>query len=58
MATLGCGCAAPFVIGEQERDHWLAAMLIALDESGLDGYVYDRVWSYFEMAADAMRNSE
>lgn len=49
---------APFVIGEQERDHWLAAMLIALDESGLDGYVYDRVWSYFEMAADAMRNSE
>ena len=49
---------APFVIGEVERDHWLAAMRVALDESGLEGYVHDRVWSYFEMAADAMRNVE
>ena len=49
---------APFVIGEVERDHWLAAMRVALDESALEGYVRDRVWSYFEMAADAMRNVE
>jgi len=49
---------APFLIGPQERDHWLAAMLVALEESGLDGFVRDRMWNYFEMSAEAMRNVE
>lgn len=48
----------PFPIGERERDHWLAAMRVALDEQaeGLSPELRDRLWGYFTMAAEAMRN--
>ena len=54
---------APFAIGVTERDHWLAAMRVALDAAEVDGdplepFVKDRMWQYFEMSADAMRNTE
>ena len=47
---------APFVIGDAERDHWLAAMNHALDELQPASEVRARFDSYFAMAADAMRN--
>ena len=48
---------APFVIGLRERDHWLAAMKVAVDEADLDDEHRDRLWGYLEMAADSMVNS-
>lgn len=48
----------PFAIGERERDHWLAAMRVALDLEGghLSPELRDRLSGYFTMAAEAMRN--
>jgi hemoglobin len=47
---------APFVVGELERDHWLAAMANALDALGPEPELRARFDAYFAMAADAMRN--
>jgi hemoglobin len=48
----------PFAIGDVERDHWLAAMRAALDQvgDGLSAELRDRLWGYFTMTAEAMRN--
>ncbi len=48
---------APFVIGLRERDHWLAAMKVAVDEAGLDEEHRAQLWAYLEMAADSLVNS-
>jgi len=48
---------ARFVIGMDERDHWLAAMKVAVNELGLDDEHRDRLWAYLEMAADSLVNS-
>ena len=56
---------APYVIGTRERDHWVAAMLDALErtlpETPLDeeprAVVGERMRSYFEMAADHLVNA-
>ncbi len=56
---------APFVIGATERDHWMAAMLTALEstlpEAPLDdelrAAVGERMREYFAMAADGMVNA-
>jgi hemoglobin len=48
---------APFVIGEAERDAWLRHMQVALAEMQLDADIASRMWDYFVMAADSMRNS-
>jgi hemoglobin len=48
---------APFVIGPRERDAWLAAMRIAVDEAGLSEQQHERLWAYLEMAADSMVNT-
>jgi len=48
---------ARFVIGLHERDHWLAAMKVAVDEVDLDDEHRDRLWAYLEMAADSLVNS-
>jgi hemoglobin len=48
---------APFVIGLRERDHWLAAMKIAVDGAGLDDGHRERLLAYLEMAADSLVNS-
>jgi hemoglobin len=47
---------APFAIGMDERDRWLAHMLAALDamEPGAD--VVQALRAYLESAADALRN--
>jgi hemoglobin len=49
---------APFVIGEEARDHWLAAMRAALDDLDPPPALRFRFDSYFDMAADGMRNDE
>jgi hemoglobin len=55
---------APFAIGTAERDHWVHAMLAALDETmpsaplddDLQAAVRERMQQYFTMAADSMVN--
>jgi hemoglobin len=47
----------PFVIGEVERQHWLAHMLGAVEAAGLSAEVEGQMVEYFEMAARAMVNS-
>jgi hemoglobin len=54
----------PFTIGDEERDHWVTAMLEALEEtmpeapldSELRDEVAHRMRDYFEMSATAMVN--
>ncbi|MEI7768816.1 MAG: globin [Chloroflexales bacterium] len=48
---------APFVIGQAERDAWLAHMLAAIDEVGITEPARSTMRSYFESAATAMINS-
>lgn len=47
----------PFVIGEVEREHWLAHMLGAVRTADLDAEVEAQMVAYFEMAARAMVNA-
>lgn len=48
---------APYVIGERERDHWLAAMEAALDQLAPPAPLRERFDAYFTMSAEAMRNA-
>ncbi|GAA3836152.1 MULTISPECIES: globin [Amycolatopsis] len=48
---------APFKIGPIERDAWLRAMRIAVDEAGLPEPLETQLWNYLEMAAQSMMNS-
>ena len=48
---------APFTIGEEQRDAWLASMLAALDESDAPMAAKTALREYFAMAATAMINS-
>jgi hemoglobin len=48
----------PFAIGPTEREHWLRAMRIALDEADPPSLVRIRFESYFDMTAEAMRNQD
>ncbi len=48
---------APFRIGTAERDAWLRAMRVAVDEAGLDDAHRDQLWSYLESTAGHMVNS-
>jgi hemoglobin len=48
---------APFAIAERERDAWLAAMNRAIDEVDPGPEVAAAFHQYFDMAADAMRNT-
>ncbi|HAW96681.1 MAG TPA: hypothetical protein DCX60_10425 [Phycisphaerales bacterium] len=47
---------APFPIGENERDQWLACMAAAMDECGLDAEVRTFLDARFAHVADFMRN--
>jgi hemoglobin len=49
---------APFRIGPRERDAWLAAMRVAVDESPLSGVHRDELLAYFESTATHMINSQ
>jgi hemoglobin len=46
----------PYAIGARERDHWLAAMTVALDELDPAPLLRERFNAYFVMAADSMIN--
>jgi hemoglobin len=48
---------APFVIGEVERDHWLAAMHVALNETDPPQVLREAFDEYFTTTAEAMRNN-
>jgi hemoglobin len=47
---------APFPIGQEARDAWLAHMLAAVDEAGVPEPARTAMRQYFEMAATAMMN--
>jgi hemoglobin len=49
---------APFVIGPAQRDRWLRAMRLALDEAGVSPALRIRFDTYFDMAAEGMRNHD
>jgi hemoglobin len=46
----------PYAIGVRERDHWLAAMTVALDELAPAPELREKFDAYFAMAADSMIN--
>jgi hemoglobin len=48
---------APFQVGPLQRDAWLRAMRIAVDEAGLAEEHRAQLWNYLEMAANSMVNS-
>ena len=48
---------APFTIGVRERDAWLRAMRVAVDEAGLAAPRREQLWSYLESTANHMINS-
>jgi hemoglobin len=47
----------PFKIGPIERDAWLRAIRIAVDEAGVAEPYRQQLWNYLEMAAHSMMNS-
>ncbi len=47
----------PFRIGIAERDAWLRAMRIAVDDAGLDEANHARLWEYMESTATHMINT-
>jgi hemoglobin len=49
---------APFAIGPEERDHWLAHMQAALDALEPEPEVRARFNEYFGFAAESMRNRD
>ncbi|SRR5258706_11529121 len=48
---------APFVIGQAERDAWVAAMLGAMEEAEIAEPAYSEMKSYFENGATFMMNA-
>jgi hemoglobin len=49
---------APFAIGPEERDHWLAHMQAALDALAPEPEVRAKLDEYFGFAAESMRNRD
>jgi hemoglobin len=49
---------APFAIGPEARDHWLAHMRAALDHLAPEPEVRAAFDEYLDMAAEAMRNRD
>ena len=48
----------PFAIGPAERDAWLRRMHDSIDAAGAPREVADRLRTYVDMAAEAMRNRD
>jgi hemoglobin len=48
---------APFSIGPGERDAWLRAMRLAVDDAGLAPAHRDQLWAYLESTANHMINA-
>lgn len=49
---------APFKVGPVERDAWLRAMAVAVDDAGFDAAHRDQIWQYMTYAAQSMVNSD
>jgi hemoglobin len=49
---------APFAIGPDERDRWLAHMQAAIDATDPSAAVRQRLEEYFGFAAESMRNRD
>jgi hemoglobin len=47
---------APFKIGPAQRDAWLTAMRIAVDQAGLEEPQREQLWNYLETTAQHMMN--
>jgi len=48
----------PFAIGTQERDQWVACMVLAMEDVGIDENVRKVLLNNFFNTADFMRNKE
>ena len=48
----------PFEIGTRERDQWVACMLLAMEEVGIEEGLRERLLQNFFNTADFMRNRE
>ena len=48
----------PFSIGLQERDQWVACMVLAMEDVGIDEAVRTKLLENFFHTADFMRNKE
>ncbi|MFD2421391.1 globin [Amycolatopsis pigmentata] len=48
---------AGFSIGPVQRDAWLRAMRVAVDEAELPEPLENELWSYLEMAAQSLMNT-
>jgi hemoglobin len=48
----------PFSIGLQERDQWVACMVLAMEDVGIDEAVRAKLLENFFHTADFMRNKE
>lgn len=46
----------PFAIGEAERDQWVACMFLAMESTGVDEPLRDKLLPAFFNTADFMRN--
>jgi hemoglobin len=48
----------PFAIGIRERDQWVACMVLAMEETGIEPAIRARLLESFFNTADFMRNKE
>ena len=46
----------PFAIGEAERDQWVACMFLAMESTGIEEHLRDKLLAAFFRTADFMRN--
>ena len=46
----------PFAIGEAERDQWVACMFLAMESTGVEEPLRDKLLAAFFSTADFMRN--
>ena len=49
---------APFAIGESERDQWVACMVLAMEDVGIDEETRTKLLKNFFQTADFMRNKQ
>ena len=52
------GRHAPFAIGESERDQWVACMVLAMEDVGIDEESRTKLVKNFFQTADFMRNKQ
>ena len=48
----------PFAIGESERDQWVACMVLAMEDVGIEKSIRDKLFENFFKTADFMRNKQ